>query len=133
MTFKAGTAFPGPRSRQQRGMTTLGMIILVAFIGMFVFAGLRLTPVYLNYFNVNGVLNGVQQEFDGQSPTRTAIRSSISRRFDIEDVKVIRPQQIEIKSVSNGFEVSVNYKHESPYIGNLGFIVTFDKKVLVRR
>ena len=35
--------------RQQAGMTTLGLIILVVFVGLFAFAGIRLTPVYLNY------------------------------------------------------------------------------------
>ena len=31
--------------RRQAGMTTLGLVILVSFAGMFAFAGLRLTPV----------------------------------------------------------------------------------------
>ena len=64
--------------RRERGMTTLGLIILVAFVGMFAFAGLRLTPVYLNYMKVLGVVNGVHEEFDGTNPSRAAIRSSIA-------------------------------------------------------
>jgi hypothetical protein len=75
--------------RRQEGMTTLGLIILVAFVGLFAFAGLRLTPVYLNYMKVQGVLNGVHVEFDGTNPSRSAIRSSISRRFDVESVSEI--------------------------------------------
>ena len=71
---------------RQRGMTTLGMIIIVVLIGTIAFASLRLTPVYLNYMKVVGVVNGVQKEFDGQKPTVRAIRSSISRRFDVESV-----------------------------------------------
>ena len=46
--------------RDQRGMTTLGLIILIAFVGIFVMAGIRLTPVYLNYMKVAGVVNGVR-------------------------------------------------------------------------
>ena len=38
--------------RQQAGITTLGLVILVIFIGLFAFAGIRLTPVYLNYMKV---------------------------------------------------------------------------------
>ena len=121
------------RHDSQRGMTTLGMLILVSFIGLFVYAGLRLTPVYLNYFKVQGVVTGVQREFDGKAPTRTSIRSSISRRFDIESVSNIRATDINVTPVSNGFEVAVDYKHETSFIGNLGFVVTFDKKVLIRR
>jgi hypothetical protein len=52
-------------SRRQAGMTTMGLIILVLFVGIFAFAGIRLTPVYLNYMKVLGVVNGVVEEFDG--------------------------------------------------------------------
>ena len=72
--------------RQQAGMTTLGLIILLIFVGLFAFAGIRLTPVYLNYMKVVGVVDGVVEEFDGQGATRAAIRNSISRRFDIDSV-----------------------------------------------
>jgi hypothetical protein len=117
----------------QRGMTTLGMLILVCFIGLFVFGGLRLTPVYLNYFKVSGVVTGVQQEFDGTNPTRAAIRSSIARRFDVESVSKIRASDIKVTPVDGGFEVAAVYKHETPFIANVGFVVSFDKTVVVRR
>ena len=44
--------------RNQAGMTTLGLIILVSFLGLFAFGFIRLTPVYLNYFKVVGVVDG---------------------------------------------------------------------------
>ena len=43
---------------RQRGMTTLGFIILACFVGLCAFAVIRLTPVYLNYLKVAGVVNG---------------------------------------------------------------------------
>ena len=115
------------------GMTTLGMLILVVFVGLFAFAAIRLTPVYLNYMKVVGVVDGVQEEFDGQNPSRAAIRSSISRRFDIESVTVITARDIEVKNVDGGFEVHAVYDHTSPFIANVSFTVHFDKVALVRR
>ena len=114
-------------------MTTLGMVIMVVFVGLFVFAGLRLTPVYLNYMKVSGVVNGVLDEFDGQSPSRSAIRSSISRRFDIESVNLITARDVKVTSVDGGFEVSAQYDHTAPFIANVSFTVHFNKTVLVRR
>jgi hypothetical protein len=119
--------------RRQEGMTTLGLIILVAFVGLFAFAGLRLTPVYLNYMKVVGVLNGVQEEFDGTNPARSAIRSSISRRFDVESVGEITARDVTVTSVDKGYEVRANYTHIAPFIANVSFSVEFDKVVLVRR
>ncbi len=119
--------------RRERGMTTLGLIILVAFVGMFAFAGLRLTPVYLNYMKVLGVINGVYDEFDGTNPSRTAIRSSIARRFDVESVNQIEARHVTVTSVDSGFEVRAQYSHVAPFIANVSFMVEFDKAVVVRR
>jgi Domain of unknown function (DUF4845) len=120
-------------SRRQAGMTTLGLIILVSFVGIFAFAGIRLTPVYLNYMKVSGVIAGVYQEFDGANATRSAIRNSIARRFDIESVGVITARDVKVTKVEGGHEVAATYSHKAPFIGNLSFVVDFDERILVRR
>lgn len=127
-----GKANRFPKARQA-GMTTLGLIILAVFIGLFAFAGLRLTPVYLNYMKVSGVIDGVRDEFDGQMTSRAAIRSSISRRFDVDSVGVITAKNVKVTKVDGGFEVRADYEHTAPFIANVSFMVHFDKKVLVRR
>ena len=119
--------------RRQAGITTLGFIILALFIGLIAFGVLRLTPIYLNYMKVVGVVEGVVTEFDGQKPTRQAMRTSISRRFDVESVSVITAREVTVTAVDGGFEVSAVYDHTSPFIGNISFTVHFDKTELVRR
>jgi len=119
--------------RRESGMTTLGLIILVAFVGLFAFAGIRLTPIYLNYMKVLGVINGVQEEFDGANASRSAIRSSISRRFDVESVGEITAGEVTVTTVDGGFEVRAQYSHVAPFIANVSFSVEFYKAVLVRR
>ena len=118
---------------RQAGMTTLGLIILVAFLGVFAFGFMRLAPIYLNYLKVAGVVNGVYDEFDGQNPTRGAIRQSIARRFGVESVDVINYREVKVNAVDSGFEVVAQYDHTSPFIGNLHFTVKFDKRAVVRR
>lgn len=119
--------------RRQRGMTTLGLIILVAFVGLIAFACIRLTPVYLNHMKVAGVVNGVLEEFDGQGATASAIRSSIARRFDIESVGEITARDIKVTKNSAGYEVAAVYSHKAPFIANISFVVDFDKRVTIRR
>jgi hypothetical protein len=114
-------------------MTAVGVMVLVVFVGLFAFATIRLTPVYLNYMKVAGVIDGVFNEFDSQNPTRAAIRTSISRRFDVESVAVITYRDIKVTSESGGFLVEADYDHTTPFIGNVFFTVSFQKEVLVRR
>lgn len=129
MIFKAKAV----SRRRQAGMTTLGMIILASFIGVIAFGGLRLTPVYLNYFKVVGVVNGVQEEFDGQANSASAIRSSIARRFDVESVGVITARDVTVTTVDGGYEVRAEYDHTAPFIANISFMVHFDKRAVLRR
>ena len=118
---------------REAGMTTLGFLILVVFVGLFAFAAIRLAPVYLNYIKVAGVLDGVYDEFDSQNPSRGAIRTSINRRFEVESVSVISDREIKVTADSSGFLVQAQYDHTTPFIGNIFFTVRFDKEVLVRR
>ena len=126
-------SFAGTSARRQHGMTTLGLIILVGFVGVFVFAIMRLTPIYLNYLKVAGVVNGVFEEYDSQNPTRGALRLSISRRFGVESVDVIDYKDVKVQAVDGGFEVQAKYDHTAPFIANIYFTVKFDKSVIVRR
>ena len=118
---------------RQAGMTTLGMLILATFVGLIAFAGLRLTPIYLNYMKVSGVVNGVREEFDGQATSRAALKTYIARRFGVEDVKVISARDVKVTTVDGGFEVRAQYDHTAPFLSNVSFTVHFDKKALVRR
>ena len=119
--------------RRQAGMTTLGIVFLLTFVGIFAFGFLRLTPVYLNYFKIVGVVDGVQKEFDGQGPTSSGVKRSIRRRFDVESVGVIKASDVKVTSVDGGLEISAVYEHTAPFIANIYFTVKFDKTVIIRR
>lgn len=120
-------------AQRQAGMTTLGLLILVSFAGIFTFGGIRLTPVYLNYMKVAGVIEGVHKEFDGAGATRQQIVRSISRRVDIDSVGQITAKDIKVTKKDGGHLVAATYSHTVPFIANVNFTVDFDKQVLIRR
>ena len=123
----------GRSAPRQEGITAIGFAVLAVFVGLFAFGVIRLTPVYLNYVKVAGVLDGVYEEFDGQNPTRAAIRTSISRRFGVESVSVLSQRDVMVNPDNGGFLVEATYDHTTPFIGNIHFTVKFQKEVLVRR
>jgi len=128
-----GVGLLGRSPVRQRGITGLGFVILAVFIGLFVFAGLRLTPVYLNYMKVAGVLDGAKLEFDGQNASRSDIKTSISRRFDVESVSEISARDVKIMSEDGLYTIQATSQHTTPFIANVSFTVSFDKKVTIRR
>ncbi|MDA1063241.1 MAG: DUF4845 domain-containing protein [Proteobacteria bacterium] len=119
--------------RRQQGMTMLGLVFLLIFIGVFAFGAIRLIPVYLNYMKVIGVVNGVVTEFEGQNANAAAVRRSISRRFDVESVSEIVAKDVKVSPVDGGLQVSATYDHSTPFLSNISFTVHFDKTETVRR
>ena len=128
-----GTTAIHTSRQRQAGMTAIGLVILLVFVGIFAFAFLRLIPVYLNYFKIVGVVDGVYEEFDGQNPSISAMKTSIRRRFDVESVGVITARDVKVTAVEGGYSVSAVYEHTAPFISNISFTVNFDKNVVVRR
>ena len=120
-------------TRRQVGMTTVGFLILIVFVGLFAFAGIRLTPVYLNYLKVAGVIDGVYDEFDSKNPSREAVRRSILRRFQVESVSELTDRDVKVTPADGGFLVEAQYDHTTPFIANVYFTVRFDKSVVIRR
>jgi hypothetical protein len=82
---------------------------------------------------VVGVIDGAFKEFDSQNPSRSAIRRSIQRRFDVDSVGVITARDIKVTADSGGFLVAAVYDHTVPFIGNIYFTAKFDKQVTIRR
>lgn len=97
--------------RFQSGITLLGGLVLLFVVGGWVYVGIRLVPVYLNYMKIAGTLDKVKDEF-GANPTNSdlAIRKGIERHFDIESVDNISPSDIVIKREGGSFHVTAEYE-----------------------
>ena len=117
----------------QAGITVLGSLILIIFVGLFACEAILLTPTYLNYMKVAGILDSVAKEFDSYNPTRRIVRKSISQRFDVENVSVITAKDIKIVADNGEFQLEAVYDHTIPVIANVSFTVHFNKKVLLQR
>lgn len=116
--------------RRQQGATTLGMIVVVVIVGVGLLAALRLAPKYFEYFTVVKVLDRVAQE-SSVDPVPEKIRMALSRSWQIESIKSINYDEVEIRKVISGYELIANYRAEVPLMGNLSLVVDFSKTVIV--
>jgi hypothetical protein len=117
------------RSRQ-RGATFLGMVVIIAILGFALYAGIRLTPIYLEYMAVARALEQTAKEESGATSPQT-LRNSLDRRWTIETINSIQPKDIEIKKAGSGFTMRAWYRAEAPFISNVSLVADFDKTVNV--
>jgi hypothetical protein len=119
------------RSRQ-RGATFIGMVVIIAILGFALYAGIRLTPMYLEYMAVARALENTAKEHSGGPTTVLNLRTSLNRRWTIEDINSVQPPDIEIKKAGAGFTLRAWYRAEAPFIGNVSLVADFDKTVEVK-
>ena len=119
------------RSRQ-RGATVLGMLVIVSIVGMGLYAGIRLVPVYFEYMAVVRALKETAKEHSGRPTSPQALRISLDRRWTIEDIKSIQPKEIEYKRNGTGYTMRAWYRSEVPFVGNVSLAADFDTAVDVQ-
>lgn len=117
---------------KQRGITFIGMALLAAMVAVLGFAGLKLTPAYLENMKIKQILNDVKIEMEGQAPTPQMIRGQIDKRLNIEMVYGLKARDFEIEKTSTGFTVAARYDRSEPFIANVSLLVTFDDEVEIR-
>jgi len=118
--------------RRQRGMTFLGIIVIIVVLGAWVYAGIRLTPKYLEYVKIAATLEKVRDEYaNNPESTEFMLRKAIERHFDIEMVTVIDSNDIEITRDGGTFLVRAAYEDTVPLVANVSFLVEFDKTIEV--
>jgi hypothetical protein len=120
---------------RQSGMTFLGLLVLIVVVGSWVYAAMRVVPMYLNYMKVAGTLEKVRDELDSNpGTTEFMIRKAIERHFDIEMVKedVFNYDDVTIKKVGGTFKVTAAYEDTAPFVANIYFLASFDKTVEIQ-
>ena len=117
---------------RQQGMTFLGILVLVIVVGAWVYAGIRLVPKYLEYMRIAATLEKVRDEYDSNpGTTEFMLRKAVERHFDIEMVEIVSSNDIQIKREGGTFTMRAVYDDTVPLVGNVSFLVEFDKTVEV--
>lgn len=118
--------------RSQRGMTFIGIALIAAMVGLLGFAGMRLTPIYLENMKVKRVLSDVRTRLDGQSVSPQNIRTAIDKQINIEMIYDLKARDFLIEKSEGGYRVGAHYERTAPLLANVSLLVTFDDEVEIR-
>jgi hypothetical protein len=114
---------------RQRGATALGMLIILGILGVGLYAGMRLFPIYFEYMEIARAMNQIADENKNNNISAQQLRTALQRRWDVDDIKSISPKEMEIKAAAGMVYMRAEYRAEAPFIGNVSLVVDFDKTV----
>jgi Domain of unknown function (DUF4845) len=116
---------------REKGITFVGLVCLLALVGVMLYAGIRLVPVYLNYMKIARAMEQVASEAKGDSADPGAMRVALERHWTIEDINQVMAKDIEVVRDEDGMSLHVAYDQSVPYIANVSLTAHFDKTVKV--
>jgi hypothetical protein len=112
--------------RKQQGMTLIGFILVLAVVGVFAYMGMKLIPMYSEFYTVKQSLRGIAEEpgITTQDPAR--IKDLFFRRLYVSYAETVKPEHVKINRKDAGYVISVRYEVRRPLIANIDVVGRFE-------
>ncbi|QIL20981.1 DUF4845 domain-containing protein [Thermomonas sp. HDW16] len=120
-------------NRKQSGMTMLGFLITLAVVMFFLFCGMKLFPMYTEFYSVKKALASIASDPGSANASKDKIRALFSRHIQIDYVSVIKPEMLRIESTDTGYNLVMDYERRTPLFANLDVIAKFHAEQAVTR
>jgi Tfp pilus assembly protein PilE len=112
--------------KTQRGMTLTSFLVVLAVVGFGLYIGMKLFPMYSEFYAVKSALKGVAQEPGVANKEPGQVQEMFFRRLYINYSDNVKPSNVKFERVSGGWNMKVNYEVRRPMIGNLDVVGKFE-------
>ena len=112
----------------QGGMTLVGFIIVLGFALFLSFLGMKIGPIYMEYYSVVTAMEGLAAEPRSARLTPYQIRLRFLTRLNVSYTENVKESHIKLTR-GNGVHMRVAYEVREPIVGNLDVVAKFDKSV----
>jgi hypothetical protein len=109
---------------RQRGVSLVNLIVTLAVLGFLGVMASKLIPAYVEYFAVKKMFAAMEAAGDLKGTVRE-IRVSFEHRNNIEDVRDVHPDDLEITKEGGETVVSVGWSKKVPLVSNISACLDF--------
>ena len=115
----------------QRGASTIGLIIILAIIGVGAYIGLQYIPQFIECGTVDTILSNLEKANE-EKPVKSAneVRNMINRQLDINQMDDLR-DSFKVTQIDETYVITVNYERELDLIYEKKPMI-YDKSVTLR-
>ena len=118
---------------RQQGLSFVGWMAMVAIFGFLLLSFFKVFPIYNEYFTIQSALKGLAKAEKVDFKSKRAIWESLSKRLAVNQVGSIKPENVTIERKDGKTTITVSYRTQRPYIGNLFIGGNFSESVVTDR
>ena len=118
--------------RARQGMTLIGFILVLAVAGVFIYMGMKLIPMYSEYYSVKQAMEGLSQEGAGGYDA-AKVKDLFFRRLYTSYSDNVKPENVKLIRKDSGWMMTVDYEVRRPLIANIDVVGHFVAEKELRR
>jgi hypothetical protein len=110
---------------KQAGLTLISLLLVFALIAFFATLVIKIAPLYLNQMKIARALEGVAEDPEISSSDAANIRSHLGRRWTIDSVDSLTPDDVKIRRNEAGRAMVYDYEARTHLFYNIDIVVHF--------
>jgi hypothetical protein len=114
-------------------MSSFGWIAVAGVFGFLVITFFKVFPMYYGNYKVISVLESLQQDSEIYSKSKRAIWDSLNKRLYINEVRNIQRENVKMVRKDGKTTVTITYRIEDEFIGNLFIGGNFAESIVIDR
>ena len=107
--------------RQQKGISLVGLIIVLAIIGLIAVLAMKVTPTVTEYFSIKKAIVSVKASGGGIPE----MRSAFNRQAEVGYIDAISGKDLEILKNGDDVEISFAYQKVIPLVGPVSLLIDY--------
>lgn len=111
--------------RAQSGITLVGFIIVLAVAGLFAYLGMKVIPMYTEFYGVKKAMASLANEPGVGEMSPPVIKDLFYRRMYISYAQNVKTEHVKLVRKDAGWLMTVEYEVRRPLIANLDVVGKF--------
>lgn len=116
---------------KQKGMTFIGLVIVLGFIGMVTLSALKVFPVYMEHLAVKTSMEAIETDPGIKNMSVSKIRSLFGKKLDMNQVTSVTAGNAKIGRNIGDLTFKVEYEVRKDYIANIDLVLSFKDEFTV--
>jgi hypothetical protein len=112
--------------KRQQGLTLISIAFILGLIGFFTLLTLKIVPIYMDHGKVVSALAALKEMPGIETKSEYEVRDSLSKRFTMNYVYDVTPDEIKVIKHGNYLKVQIEYETVVKIAGNLSVLVEFN-------
>jgi hypothetical protein len=117
------------RRGRQRGMTVIGMLLVMIVVAFVALIGMKVVPMYVQYFSIKSTIESIRKEPQVAQMTPMDIQNAIQKRFDIGYVDNISARDLKIRNERSGRVLDLIYQDERSLFYGLYVVLKVNESI----